>query len=125
MTRRFTFPDTDQGRLWFWYGYLALARRGDPAQGTKQSKADHRSEAKIVRALNAISEPLPGSVPPLAGMPDNRVRGLKTGAWVIALEQPDFKRLQDYLEATQWDATLTADLADLQDALETAEKIEP
>jgi hypothetical protein len=127
MRRRFTFPDSREGRQYFRLVYEALVSRGSQRGDQRQSKDDHRSEARILKALKRISLPLDDLPKPSDGQPDLRLRQLacpEDGNAVIELEQPDWKRLCDYVEQTQWAAGLTDLVVDLEDALDAAEKIE-
>lgn len=124
MKRRFAFDDTPAGRQAFRLVWDAVLNRGNPEQGQRQSKDDHRSEARIVRALKAISEPHPDAPLPPEDAPDLRMRRLRAGGGTLTLEQPDYKRLCEYVERAQWTAGLTDVIADLEDALDAAEKVE-
>ena len=124
MVRRFAFEDTATGRQQFRLVWDAFVNRGTPEQGQRQTKDDHRSEARVLRALKAISEPHPDAPAPAEDAPDLRMRRLHAGGGTLTLEQPDYKRLCEYVERAQWTAGLTDVVADLEDALDAAEKVE-
>src|SRR6266487_1488526 len=114
MLRRFVFDDSSLGRQQFRLVWDAFANRGNPEQGTRQTREDHRSESRIARALKAISEPHPDAPVPSEDAPDLRMRRLLHGGGALILEQPDYKRLLDYVERAQWTSSLTDIVADLE-----------
>lgn len=124
MLRRFTFSPDKTGRTRFRLVFEAFISRGTQKQDQRQSKEDHRSEARILSALKAISEPHPDAPVPTEDALDTRLRVLRLGGGTLELEQPDFKRLQEYVESTQWTAGLTDVIVELEDALDSAEKLE-
>jgi len=115
--RKFVFENKQDFRL----VYEAFVSRGSAERDKKQSKDDHRSEARILKQLKAISEP-EGSEP-VNGSLDLRMRILREPGLSIELPQVDFKRLQEYVENCQWSAGIVDVIADLEDKLDTAEKI--
>jgi hypothetical protein len=118
MTRRYTFPDTPQGALRCTLAWTAMANRGNPADGQRKSTSEQRSEGRIVRALKAITIPAPSQPEPERGQPDLRARQLKEGGGAIELDQPDFKRLVEYIESMQWAGAVTDEVSDFLDSLE-------
>jgi hypothetical protein len=124
MIRRFHFDDTPEGRQRFRFAFEALLTRGTPKADQRQSKEDHRSEARILRALKAISDPHPDAPPPTDGQPDLRMRVLKSGGGTLELQQPDYKRLQDYVQETQWATPLIDLVVDFEDQFDAAEKVD-
>ena len=117
MKRRFTFSNKQEFRL----VYEAFVTRGSSDRDKKQSKEDHRSEAKILKQLKSISEPEGNE--PINGSPDLRMRTLREDGLSIELEQPDFRRLQEYVEGCQWSAGIVDIITDLEDKLDSAEKV--
>ena len=107
--------------------YEAFLNRGAPQRDARQSKEDHRSEARIKRALDAITSPreLEHQVAPEPGALDLRPRILKPGTQKLVLEQPDFARLLRYVEECQWMPHVVDRAVDLADRLDAAEKVEP
>ena len=118
MKRRFTFSNKQEFRL----VYEAFVTRGSSDRDKKQTKEDHRSEAKILKQLKMISEP--DGPEPINSNLDLRMRVLNGFPATIELEQNDYKRLCEYVENTQWSAGLVDVIVELEDALDTAEKIE-
>lgn len=121
MIRRVTFAPGQA--VYFRLTYEAFLSRGSSPTDKRVSKDDKRSEAKILRALKTVSDPV--GEDPGEGKLDARLRVLKAGGGVLDLEHPDFKRLQQYVEDAQWMSGLTDIAADLEDWLDTAEKVEP
>ena len=107
--------------------YEAFLNRGAPSRDARQSKEDHRSEARIKRALDTITTPreLEHQVAPAPGALDVRPRMLKSGKQRLVLAQPDFARLLRYVEECQWMPHVVDRAVDLADRLDAAEKIEP
>jgi len=99
-----------------------MASRGNQQNergvGRTFSKEDQRSESKIVRQLKGITIPAPSQPEPERGQPDLRARQLRDGGGEIELEQPEFKRLVEYIETMQWSGAITDDIADFLDSLE-------
>ncbi len=120
--RRLTFDATPEHVTYFHLLYEAFRSRGSAAPETRVSKEEMRTDAKILRALKTVSGPI-GDPPPAAAV-DTRLRALKPEGGVVTLEQPEFKRLQTYVEATQWTSTATDVAVALMDWLDTAEKVE-
>lgn len=124
MMRRVTFDDSPQHKVYFRLLYEAFRSRGSAPDGKRVSKEEKRTDAKILRALKLVSEPI--GEEPAAGELDGRTRKLlDVVGGALELEQPEFKRLQTYVEDTQWMAAMTDVAADLEDWLDTAEKVEP
>ena len=49
---------------------------------------------------------------------------LQRGGGIIELEQPDWARLQKYVDETQWSSSLVDVVIALQDAMDVAEKVD-
>lgn len=122
MIRTLTFQGTPEHRIYFRLLYEAFRSRGSAAQDARVSKEDKRSDAKLLRALKSVSDPV-GEAPP-DGELDARLRALKPEGGILALEQPEFKRLQTYCDTTQWMSAVTDVAADLDDWLDSAEKVD-
>lgn len=118
MKRRFTFSTKQEFRL----VYEAFISRGSAERDKKQTKEDHRSEAKILKQLKSISEA--EGPEPINGNLDMRMRALREDGLSIELDQSDYKRLIEYFDNTQWSAGLTDVIVELSDKLDTAEKVE-
>ncbi len=127
MIRVLTFTPDDTGK----YALLQIAIEAGSA-ALRQKKPDdftrdvRRSEMRIQRSLRAI-----GHVPPdveelkanAIGLTiDNRKRVLNGGG-DVRLEQPDFKRLNDYVDATPWLQDLSEQITELQDWLEACPQV--
>jgi len=124
MMRRFEFRDDKASRTWFRLLYEAFISRGSANREQRQTKDDHRSEARILKALKAISVPHPDAPDPDKDSPDTRLRVLQRGGGIIELEQPDWARLQKYVDETQWSSSLVDVVIALQDAMDVAEKVD-
>jgi hypothetical protein len=100
----------------------AFSTRGSAQPGMRVTSEERRSESKILRRFKACGQPI-GEV--AEGEPDMRLIELnKLTPQPFELEQPEFKRLQKYVLEGQWAPGLTDVVADLEDRLETAEKVE-
>lgn len=122
MQRKVTFSDSH--KVFFKLIWDAFRSRGVVRpEDRRVSQADRREERRILQALKAISDPV--GDPPKDDDPDVRPRVLKPGGGVLALDVPEFTRLLKYVSESQWSSGV-ADLAcDLEDWLESADKIEP
>lgn len=120
MTRKITFDGSADHRIYFRLLYDAFASRGTASRDKRFSSDDHRSDARILRAFKQLGEPI--GEPPLEGELDARPRRL-AAAGTLELTQSDFKRLQGYCESTQWIAVMTDVAMDMEDWLDTAEKV--
>lgn len=120
MTRQLKFDPAK--KLYFRMVYPAFITRGSAPQDKRVSEEEVRSDARILKALKTISDPIGdlGAEEELDGRP----RSLKLEGGVLTLSQPDFTRLSTYLKSTQW-MSASADVAvDLIDWFDTADKIE-
>lgn len=117
-TRRLVF--TDQALL-FQLLYESFLTRGSN-RDRRVSIEDKRSEARILRALKEVSEPVGPDQQP--GALDTRTRKLTDGGGAIELEGKDYHRLLKYVQESQ-NPSGFADLADdLEQLLLNAEKVE-
>ncbi len=116
--RRLTFTDQT---LMFRLLYEGFISRGSSRE-RRVSPDEKRSEARILRALKAISEPV--GAEPAEGEPDLRQRRLLEAGGVLEVKQGDFTRLQKYIEQMQSPAALADVAQDLEVFLESAEKID-
>lgn len=123
MIRVVQLQPISQHMAFFQLIFEAFYSRGSAPTEQRVSKEDRRSESRILRALKEISDPV--GEEPKEGEIDRRLRTLKKEGGSLRLDQPDFSRLQRFVEQTQWQSGITDVVADLEDALETAEKSEP
>lgn len=122
MIRRLTFTDSPAHKTYLRLIWIAFSSRGSASSDARVTKDDRRSDSRILRALKSIAEPV--GDPPKDGELDGRPLQLRDGGGSIELEQPEFKRLQKYVEETQWAAAVTDVVADLEDWFEAdAEKV--
>lgn len=124
MTRRFEFTADHQGQTDFAVIYTAFLGRGSDSNNPKrqqQTKADHLIEAKISKALKAISEPI--GEPIENATFDTRPRRLKDSGGIIELEQSQFSRLLKFIEDTQWTPNVVEQAVDTMERFETADKV--
>lgn len=94
---------------------IALLNAGD-GKG-ERNRERIRKEARLLDALDAISNPKDSA------MPDGDWT-LKTGLQTLTLSQDDHKLIEDYLAATPWLPRSARQAVDVQDWWETAEKEE-
>ncbi len=122
MKRRLTCDPTPLHRTYFRLLAEAFRSRGSAPADRRISKEEKRTDATILRAIKAISDPVGEA--PAAGDLDLRPRALKPEGGVIELDQPAFKRLHTYCEENQWVSSLADVATDLDDWLDSAEKVE-
>lgn len=98
----------------------------------QQSREDRRAERRLKEALVSISVPIEGEalerwiknggvLPTSDDEIDRRPRQLNGGG-EITFEQPDYSRLQRYVEQTPWLVDVVEHVADLEDWLEATPK---
>ena len=120
MIRSVTFDGTNErDRTLFTLLREAFLSRGNPKPEERQTKEDYRAEAKIKKQLDALSDPT-GDAP--ATVPDTRPRVLKAETVDLRLEQPEFARLQRYVDSAQWTPHVVDLVMELADRLDAAEK---
>lgn len=122
MIRRVVLDGSATHKLYFRLILEAFLTRGSAARDEKVTKEERRSDGKILRGLKAISDPVGDE--PKDGEMDGRPRALAATGGVIEMEQPEFKRLQMFVERTQWQSGVSDVSTDLEDWLDTAEKAE-
>lgn len=82
-----------------------------------------RKEARVQKALEAISDPVPSDRPQRRASDQEDVRILKNhGPQTLELAQEDFELLQQYSEKVQWNPRLSCDVVDLWDWLSAADR---
>lgn len=123
MTQRvITFDGSPQHKLYFKLIFEAFRSRGSAPPDQRVPKAERRMENKILRQLKSISEPVGEA--PKDGDPDMRALQLSGTGGVMELEQPEFARLQKFIEDTQWQSLVSDVETDLEDWFDTAEKVD-
>lgn len=117
MTRRLVFGAEDAGRFRLvWDGFVNGAHvERTKTQQEGQSREDRRSETRIKRALQAVSEAT--GAEPIGIEVDRRPRTLK-GSGEVMLDQPDFARLVRYIGQTPWLVDVVEHITELEDWLE-------
>ena len=84
-----------------------------------------RKEARVQKALDAISEPVPSTRPQRRASDQDEVRALKNhGPQTLELAQEDFELLQQYAEKVQWNPRLSCEVVELWDWLSAAGRSE-
>lgn len=119
MTRVLTFTG-DKAEMRFQMLRTAILTGGD-GKG-ERTRAILRKEARLLDALDAISDP------PASDVPDHEARVLNTTGGrgtTITLTQEDFDLLSTYVDKTPWTPRASRDAVDVQDWLSAAEKVEP
>jgi hypothetical protein len=114
VTRVLTF-DGDHGAQRFAFLRIALLNAGD-GKGDR-SRAAIRTEARLLEALDAVSDPAPTEKDP-----DHRV--LKPEGGTVTLAQDDFDRLSAYVDTTPWVPRVARDAVDVQDWLSASVKVD-
>jgi hypothetical protein len=122
MTRTLTF-DSPKAALRFEMLRAAMLAGGD-------GKGDRtpimiRKEARIQKALEAISDPVPSGRPQRRVSDLEEVRVLRNhGPQTLELAQEDFELLQQYSEKVQWNPRVSCEVVELWDWLSAAERVE-
>lgn len=84
-----------------------------------------RKEARVQKALEAISEPVPSTRPQRRASDQDDARTLKNhGPQTLELTQEDFELVQQYAEKVQWNPRLSCDVVELWDWLSAADRRE-
>lgn len=124
MTNRvITFTRSAQHKQFFRLIFEAFRSRGSAEPGQRVAKADRRMESRILRALKAIGTPIGEA--PADGDPDLREwHLLETEGGTLTLEQPEFAKLQKFIEETKWQSLVSDVETDLEDWFDAAEKVE-
>ena len=119
-TRRLQF--TSEHKVLFRLLLDAFITRGSQ-RDRRVTPEDKRSEARILRALKSVSDPV--GQEPAEGELDARERRLMDDGGTIELQGADFKRLQRYVEQAQTPCALADVADDLEQLLNHADKIDP
>lgn len=132
--------DTDRERFRLLYEGFSLG--GTLANQEREPKTFdvRRREARLVRALKAISGERPSTESPVVGSgvrrvcsvceipilaSGDRVRELRRGEiHLLCLQQPDFDLVVKYIERTPWNPTFMDVVEDMADWLASAEKVD-
>lgn len=115
MTRTVIF-DGDKAAKRFEFCRIAVIGAGN-GKGERTREVVRR-EARILTALDAISEPMPPTEE------DKSPRALLAGEHVWTLSQEDHALLEGYLDTTPWLPRAAQSAVDVQDWWSAAEKVE-
>jgi hypothetical protein len=119
MTRRLTFGPEDAQKFdlvltGFLQGGNALN------QSNKREAHERKKEAKVLRALKGISDPVASNGKPTNPLVDNEQRQLRTGGGDVVLEQDQHEVLVKYIEACPFTTQISDLVDDLLDWLHAA-----
>ena len=122
MTRTLIF-DSPKAALRFEMLRAVIFSGGD-GKGDR-SPATIRKEARVQKALDAISDPVPTDRPQRRASDQDEARMLKNhGPQTLELAQEDFELLQQYSEKVQWNPRVSCAVVELWDWLSAAARQE-